>query len=224
MKGWKDCLLIRRANKLHILFGSLIILFMSRVKFIPGFLKFWFVLSAFIVFFDASFVLQRPATLKGGDLYKYYFPYDNYVIYDTLYADLKDSFVVIQSWLNIVEGVFLIVAVILSLSRSLKASLWGAAIGTIASTCVFWKTVIFVWYDHDWSTEAAKNFTPGSILCYWFPNSLWLVFPLLAMFLIPQRIINYVSQEITPKPKSEWEAVWFEYALFIKINIKLFDW
>jgi hypothetical protein len=125
---------------------------MSRVEFIPGFLKFWFVLSAFIVFFDASFVIQRPATLKGGNLYKYYFAYDNYVIYDTLYTDLKDSFVVIQSWLNIVEGVFLIVAVILSLSKCLKASLWGAAIGAITSTCVFWKTVIFVWYDHDWST------------------------------------------------------------------------
>jgi hypothetical protein len=175
---------------------------MSRVEFIPGFLKFWFILSAFIVFFDASFVLQRPATFKGGDLYKYYFPYDNYVIYDTLYADLKDSFVVIQSWLNIVEGCFLILAVILSLSRSLKASLWGAALGAITSTCVFWKTVIFVWYDHDWSTEAAKNFTPGSILCYWFPNSLWLVFPLIAMFLIPKRIIDYASSQTTPKSKN----------------------
>jgi hypothetical protein len=95
----------------------------------------------------------------------------------------------------------LILAVILSLSKGLKASLWGAALGAITSTCVFWKTVIFVWYDHDWSTEAAKNFTPGSILCYWFPNSLWLVFPLIAMFLIPKKIIDYSGSQITPKSK-----------------------
>lgn len=177
---------------------------MTSTDFIPSFLKFWFIVSALIVFFDASFVLQRPSTLKGGDLYQYYFPYDNYIIYDTLYSDLKDSFVVIQSWLNIVEGVFLIVTVLISLSKCIKLRLWAAAIGVLASTCVFWKTVIFVWYDHAWATEAAKNFTPGSILCYWFPNSLWLVFPLLAMILIPKRIISYAASEVTPKPKDAW--------------------
>ena len=123
-------------------------------------------------------------------MYKYYFPYDNYIVYDTLYADLKDQFVVIQSWLNIVEGVFLLIGVLMSFSKSVSVKLWSALILVIASTCVFWKTVIFVWYDHDWATEAAKNFTPGSILCYWFPNSLWLVFPTLAMILIPKRIVD----------------------------------
>lgn len=181
---------------------------MSRVDFIPGFLKFWFIVSALIVFFDASFVLQRPETLKGGSLYKYYFPYDNYIIYDTLYSNLQDSFVTIQSWLNIVEAVFLIIAVVLTLSKKISTNLWAAFIGVLASTCVFWKTVIFVWYDHDWSSEAAKNFTPGSILCYWFPNSLWLVFPLLAMLLIPNRIVKYVSSaEFTPKPKDNWGMI-----------------
>ena len=176
----------------------------TTVQMIPGFLKFWFFVSALIVFFDASFILQRPETLKGGSLYWFYHPYDNYVIYDTLYADLKDSFVVIQSWLNIVEGIFLLISVFMSFSSKVSTQIWSALIAVLASTCVFWKTVIFVWYDHDWSTEAAKNFTPGSILCYWFPNSLWLVFPLLAMYLIPKRIVNYASSvEITPKPKDQ---------------------
>lgn len=122
------------------------------VDFIPGFLKFWFFVSSLVVFFDASFVIQRPETMKGGELYKYYFPYDNYVVYDTLYSDLKDSFVVIQSWLNVVEGVALLVAFGLSYLQCVKIKLWSALIGVVASTCVFWKTVIFVWYDHDFST------------------------------------------------------------------------
>ncbi len=133
-------------------------------------------------------------------MYKYYFPYDNYIIYDTLYSDLEDQFVVIQSWLNIVEGVFLLIGVLMSFSKSVSVKLWSALILVIASTCVFWKTVIFVWYDHDWATEAAKNFSPGSILCYWFPNSLWLVFPTLAMILIPKRIVDYVCKTSTPSP------------------------
>jgi hypothetical protein len=133
--------------------------------------------------------------MKGGSLYHIYHPYDNYVIYDTLYSDMNDSFVVIQSWLNIVEGVLLIFAVFLSFSKCIKLNLWAAVIGVLASTMVFWKTVIFVWYDHDFITDAVKNMTPGSILCYYFPNSLWLVFPVLAMFLIPKRIINYVVND-----------------------------
>lgn len=174
------------------------------VQFIPRLLKFWFILSAFVVFFDASFVIQRPETLKGGSLYKFYHPYELYITFDTLYGDLKDSFVVIQSWLNIIEGFFLIGAVLLSLSNKVSTKLWAAIIGVLASTCVFWKTVIFVWYDHDWSTQDAKNFTPMSILCYWLPNSLWLIFPLVAMILIPKRIVNFASNnDITPKPKSQ---------------------
>lgn len=125
---------------------------LTAVQLIPGFLKIWFVFSALIVFFDASFILQRPETQKGGSLYKFYHPYDNYVIYDTLYGDLDDSFVVIQSWLNIVEGVFLLIAVFMSLSSKISTQLWSAIIAILTSTCVFWKTVIFVWYDHDFST------------------------------------------------------------------------
>ena len=132
---------------------SLIILFMSSTHFIPTFLKGWFIISALIVFFDASFVLQRPESLKGGNLYKYYFLYDNYIIYDTLYASLTDSFVIIQSWLNIVEGILLIFSVLLSFSNKVSIRLWSAILAILTTACVFWKTVIFVLYDHDWSSQ-----------------------------------------------------------------------
>lgn len=190
------------------------------LQLIPGFIKFWFFLSAIIVFFDAAFVILRPETQKGGSLYQIFHPYEHYIYYDTLYGDLNDSFVVIQSWLNIVEGIALLIAVALSLSSKVSTQLWSALIGVITSTCVFWKTVIFIWYDKDWTTQDAKNFTPGSILCYWFPSSLWIIFPLLAMILIPKRIVNYVSTtgEITPKQKNQWK--WSAYiCLFSQIFI-----
>lgn len=125
---------------------------MISTSFIPGFLKVWFVISAFIVFFDASFVIQRPETMKGGNLYHIYYLYDNYILYDTLYADLNDVFVICQSWLNIVEGIMLLISVAISFNKCIKIKLWSAVIGAIASTMVFWKTVIFVWYDHTFVT------------------------------------------------------------------------
>ncbi len=62
----------------------------------------WLVASSLIVIYDASYVLQRPASMEGGKLFPYFSPYALYIQYDTLYGDLKDSFVVIQSWLNLI--------------------------------------------------------------------------------------------------------------------------
>jgi hypothetical protein len=122
-------------------------------SFIPAWLKIWFFLSSLIVFFDAFFIINRPHTLKGGQYYNIYFLYDNYTIYDTLYASLTDKFVVIQSWLNIVEGGFLLTSLLLSFSSCVKCRMWAAILATLTSAFVFWKTVIFIWYDHDWISE-----------------------------------------------------------------------
>lgn len=86
--------------------------------YIPKALYLWLVLSAIIVIYDAAFIILRPATLKGGSLYHIYWPYEAYLEFDTLYANMNDSFVVIQSWLNIVEAVFLMLGVGLSISSS----------------------------------------------------------------------------------------------------------
>jgi hypothetical protein len=120
--------------------------------------------------------------------------YDLYVTFDTLYADLNDPFVIIQSWLNIVEGSLLIFVVLLSWSfKCTKVQMWAAIIATLTSTMVFWKTVIFVMYDLPWVTEEVRNFAPQAIMCYYLTNSCWLVLPLWAMFSIPSRIIDQLS-------------------------------
>jgi hypothetical protein len=52
-----------------------------------------------------------------------------------------------------------------------------------------------VWYDSEWLTETAKNFSPESILCYYFPSSLWIVLPFLSMILIGKRFVKAVSEK-----------------------------
>lgn len=69
--------------------------------FVPKGILFWIFVSNVIVCFDAFFVINRPETLKGGKYYEIFQPYENYYKYDKLYDMNNDSFVVIQSWLNI---------------------------------------------------------------------------------------------------------------------------
>lgn len=133
-----------------------------------------------------------------------------YIQYDTLYGLNKDTFVVIQSWLNIVEAIFALVAVILSFSGSAKTRLRSGLLAIIISAFVFWKTVIFLIYDKDFITPAVKSFESGAILFYMIPSSLWIIFPLLTMYKVSKRIIK---QSIEVKGKKEWEWKWLELEL-----------
>jgi hypothetical protein len=127
---------------------------------VPKGILVWTFVSYIIVFFDAFFVLNRPHTLANGKYYWLFKPYENYYKFDTLYDMNDDTFVIIQSWLNVFEGVLAMVAVVLCLSSCKIKRIIGALICLIVNVMVFWKTIIFVWYDHDFLSEAAKNYTP----------------------------------------------------------------
>jgi hypothetical protein len=127
--------------------------------FVPKPLYLWLFLSAVIVLFDAAYVLLRPDTLQGGKYFSIFAPYDIYIKFDTLYAANTDSFVVIQSWLNIVEALLLFLAIFLSTRARLSSQFWGGLLVIVASAFVFWKTVIFLWYDTDFTTPAVAELT-----------------------------------------------------------------
>lgn len=171
--------------------------------FVPKGILLWIFFSGIIVLFDAFFVINRPETLKGGKYYSIFKPYENYYKFDTLYNMNDDSFVVIQSWLNVVEVVLSYIGLLLSLSSCQGKKLVGAFIALIFNAFIFWKTVIFVWYDHDWLSAEAKSFSPESIVCYYFPSSLWLIFPLLSMYLIPKRIFTAYMKLAKDKVKTK---------------------
>lgn len=127
--------------------------------FVPNSLYIWLILSALIVLYDAAYVLLRPDSVRGGKYFHIFSGYDIYIKYDTLYAENNDSFVVIQSWLNIVEAILLLISVFLSLSSNLIFKIRGAFLVIVTSGFVFWKTVIFLIYDKDFITPAVKQLT-----------------------------------------------------------------
>ena len=163
---------------------------------VPKSILLWIFVSNIVVCIDAFFVLNRPETLKGGKYYGFFAPYENYYKFDTLYQMNEDSFVVIQSWLNVCEAIISFIACVLCLSNCTIKKALGAVLCFTTSTMVFWKTVIFVWYDHDWLSEAAKNFSPESLICYYLPSSLWIIFPLLSMYVIGKRFVKKISKAI----------------------------
>lgn len=91
--------------------------------------------------------------MAGGKYYGFYKAYENYTQFDRLYAENDDKFVVIQSWLNVAEAVFtFIVFALFIFSSSLIQQLRGSLLLIAINTMTFWKTVIFIWYDHYWLT------------------------------------------------------------------------
>lgn len=160
---------------------------------VPKGILLWIFVSNIIVCIDAFFVINRPETLKGGKYYSFFWPYENYYKFDTLYAMNDDSFVVIQSWLNACEALISFIACALCLSSCKVKKSLGAVLCFTVSVMVFWKTIIFVWYDHDWLSEQAKNFSVESLVCYYLPSSVWIVFPLLSMYLIGKRFVKRLA-------------------------------
>lgn len=170
--------------------------------FIPKALNVWLLLSSLIVIYDATYVLLRPASMVGGDLFRYFSAYDLYIKYDTLYGNLSDSFVVIQSWLNLIEVTLILVALILSLSSCTIKKLISALVILMSSAFVFWKTVIYILYSHDFTTDAVKALAPDALLYFIIPSSLWIIFPFATIVTIIKNIVIYVK-ELTKKIKRD---------------------
>lgn len=71
------------------------------MSYLPRWFTIWMIVSYLIMIFDATFVLNRPSTISGS-MSQFFSPYQLYIKIDTLYGDLNDIFVVIQSQLNLV--------------------------------------------------------------------------------------------------------------------------
>ena len=172
-------------------------MFLSKFNYI------WLIVSATIVIWDASYVLLRPHSLKGGIYEQYYAPYQIYIKYDTLYAGNNDLFVVIQSWLNVAEILLSYLAVILSMRSCVGSKAKGAIVAVVASAFTFWKTVIYLWYVHPHLTPEAKVVTADSLMYFIIPSSFWIICPFLTLVGVSGRI----CKALAPKAKKAWNMI-----------------
>ena len=150
--------------------------------FVPRFIKVWLLVSSLIVSWDCGFVLLRPATLPGGFLHAYWFPYAKYIEVDTLYKDLNDRFVYFQSCLNCIEILMSLTSLLILQKKGLKWQIIGAFLAFTVSAFTFWKTFFYWLYD-----EAFLNYNVplGEFLgVFLIPNLVWLGMPLCSLWKI----------------------------------------
>ena len=130
---------------------------------LSGFAKFWLVVSALICIIDATFVILRPRTLKGGDLgdTQPWPTWQHYATFDKRYGDMKDGWVVLQSYLNYFEIVLSFLAVG---ANSVK-------LGLVVS-------IIYFGMEHfEGGKYTHHNSTQDLLLMMIIPSMFWIVIP-----------------------------------------------
>ncbi|KAK7198103.1 Emopamil binding protein [Novymonas esmeraldas] len=143
---------------------------------LPLFPKIWFLLSAPVVVVDAIFVLMRansvdvPHPLADTPPFKYWLIYAEH---DHRYAPNDDAFVVLQSWLNLVEVALGLLVALLALGRAQNAAI---KLAIVVSLMTLYKTVIYLGIDVVEGSKYTKHNTlQDQVLMFVIPSSVWLV-------------------------------------------------
>lgn len=171
--------------------------------FIPWPCYVWILISTLGVIYDTLYIQLRPLTFRHN-IYEWKFePYQLYQFFDTLKVNMDDQFVVIQSWLNVVEVSLLWLIVLISLVPNKRVKFWAAMMLIAVSACVFWKTVIYLWYDRRFITVSLERLYSIAVAFYYFTIGPWLIFPLLTIFATSRRVIQAALKDEVSESKGK---------------------
>ncbi|KAG5499259.1 hypothetical protein JIQ42_04072 [Leishmania sp. Namibia] len=145
---------------------------------LPLLAKVWFLAVAPAIILDAIFVLMRPQSVDVPHPLAEVFPFTYWTIYaqyDRRYAANDDAFVVVHSWLKLVEVVMGFFAVLCSLwniqSHAIKLAI-------VVSLMTLYKTVLYCLID---IVEGGKythhNTLQDRLIMLIAPWSLWFIVP-----------------------------------------------
>eukprot|EP01123_Difflugia_compressa_P007801 TRINITY_DN2173_c0_g1_i1.p1 TRINITY_DN2173_c0_g1~~TRINITY_DN2173_c0_g1_i1.p1 ORF type:complete len:170 (-),score=16.99 TRINITY_DN2173_c0_g1_i1:156-665(-) len=159
---------------------------------LPVWILLWLFISSLVVFWDVSFVLLRPRSMKGGDLFWLYTPYELYIEVDRAYGDLKNTFVISQSYLNILENILNFIAIFTHFLHSPSSPLFALT----GLSMTLGKTILYTLMDVVCGfCHTKENSINNLILFYIIPNGMWLLMPFLSIVSI---FLNFFK----PTPKT----------------------
>ncbi|KII84018.1 hypothetical protein PLICRDRAFT_58149 [Plicaturopsis crispa FD-325 SS-3] len=143
----------------------------------------WFLLTAPVIFWDASYCFLRPRSMAGGDLHWIWSPYSLYQEIDYVYGvkalQEGSGFTNAQSFMNIVETLLN-----LAYLYTAHVSAWPPAplIGFAAATMTLSKTVLYWLQEYYCGGCSVGHNDAYTLVVYWIiPNGLWLVVPSLIL-------------------------------------------
>ncbi|GAX79822.1 hypothetical protein CEUSTIGMA_g7262.t1 [Chlamydomonas eustigma] len=168
---------------------------MKKVSEVPIWIKFWMGISGFVVLYDAGYVLMRPRSMPGGDLFSIWSPYELYARVDKLYSReamlAGDGFNKAQSILNLAEVSLHFLSLYLWSKPRLQSQ--GDVLAFGSQLMTLWKTVLY-WLN-DFCRPEGQRYTEGSdlmtwLLVYMLPNVVWLIVPSFTVYALGQRLIS----------------------------------
>ncbi|KAL6066735.1 hypothetical protein QOT17_009319 [Balamuthia mandrillaris] len=161
----------------------------------PGWMLFWLYVGSLIVLWDASYILLRPRTMKGGDLETFWYPYQTYILADKRYGDLNDSFGIAQSWMNLVEVAICFIGLFQYHKGNSSAPFYFFVSQLMcgAKTVLYFLTEVcsgFEFTGHSLQQGDHLRFYTQFVL----PSSFWVIFPLLVCISIGRHFIGLLKQ------------------------------
>ncbi|TDL19000.1 hypothetical protein BD410DRAFT_792607 [Rickenella mellea] len=164
----------------------------------------WFLITAPIILWDASYCFFRPRSMIGGDLHWIWEPYGIYQNVDYVYGvkalQSGDGFTNAQSLLNVIETALNLLYLYLVYGASSPAAPlvgFGSAVMTLSKTVLYWANEYFCG-----GCSVGHN-PPLTLLVYWIiPNGIWLVVPTFVIWRLGKDIASSLSatnKEVTGK-------------------------
>ena len=152
----------------------------------PWWIKLWLFVSSLVVLWDASFVLLRPRSMEGGDLFWIWTPYKTYCSIDKLYCDLQDNWVVAQSYANLVESALNFFALFLYFTGSVRLA---SVIANNSCLMTFWKTILYFTVEaHSGFIHTIHNEFFDVLTMYYIPSGFWVFVPLFIVIYFGRRL------------------------------------
>ncbi|TRM58478.1 hypothetical protein BD626DRAFT_183122 [Schizophyllum amplum] len=154
----------------------------------------WFLLTAPVIAWDATYLFFRPRSMAGGDLHWIWKPYEIYQEIDWIYGvkavEEGDGFPAAQAFLNVIETLLNLVYLYLAhVTPSPSAPL----IGFCAATMTLWKTVLY-WMQEAFCSGAGCTVRHNNLVdltVYWLiPNGIWLVVPTAIIYVLGRDIAH----------------------------------
>ncbi|KPA80928.1 hypothetical protein ABB37_04328 [Leptomonas pyrrhocoris] len=160
----------------------------------------WFSAVAPVVLIDGIFVLTRSLHAKVPHPLSEVFPFKYWLIYaryDRRYGPNDDAFVIAQSWLNLVEVVLGLLAVLLSLRRASNAAV---KLGILVATMTMYKTVLYFMLDVAEEGRYTKHNTLiDQLTMVVIPSSFWIIVPAV----IIKQCFGVLALTSVPEPKGK---------------------
>jgi hypothetical protein len=162
---------------------------------IPWPVYLWLLFSSACILFDFFYIYLRPLSFRYNPYEWTFEPYQLYQFFDTLKINMEDRFLVIQSYLNLVEAALMLLTALVALLPFRRLKYVCGIIMLALVSCVFWKTVIYLVYDRNFITVSVKRFYSIAVVFYYFTIGQWIVFPAWIGFAICRRIVKLASGE-----------------------------